>query len=42
MDNFWGLALWKQSVCRGDGGMEPDLATCSILQGQRDVSSSSK
>lgn len=35
---LWGRALWKQSVWRGDGGVEPDLATCSVLQGQRDAS----
>lgn len=38
MDKFWGAALQKQSVWRGDGGMEPNLTTCSILQGQRDAS----
>lgn len=29
MDKFWGTALQKQSVWRGDGGMEPNLTTCS-------------
>lgn len=42
MDKFWGTALWKQSVWRGNGGMEPNLTTCSIMQGQRDASPSSE
>lgn len=42
MDKFWGTALQKQSVWRGDGGMEPNLTTCSVLQGQRDASPSSE
>lgn len=35
MDKFWGTVLQKQSVWRRDGGMEPNLTTCSILQGHR-------
>lgn len=42
MDKFWGTALRKQSVWRGNGGMEPNLTTCSIMQGQRDASPSSE
>jgi len=42
MEDFWGMALWKQSVWRGDGGMEPDPATCPVLQGQGDASPSSE
>lgn len=42
MDDFGGTALWKENVWRGDGGVEPDLATCSVLQGQRDASPSSE
>lgn len=42
MDSFWGMALWKLSVWRGDGAVEPEPVICSMLQGQRDASSSSE
>lgn len=32
----------NKNVWRGDGGVEPDLAACSVLQGQRDASPSSE
>lgn len=42
MDNFWGTALWKESIWRGDGGVEPDPAMCSVSQGQKGVSPGSE